>query len=299
MPQYYGVARSSEYLAHYGVKGMKWGVRKALERGSDRALRRQRIKAEKKLNKLIKLGTNKDKYKKRAIAYGLGAAKLGGLAAAGTSGVGIAAQKLLSARAAGMSKTASILDKLGRKNTTLSGTSQGNKLISFADTLQSKAGKANAKAFEVRNAIQNYGSSDSIGRKIAPVKTQHYFLKKEGPSETKLWVTQGTTKKKVSANLPNFVRDSSGKAIGAQKDLNQDSVFRKLTNEQYLRGAAALGAAGLGVAAAHNAYRAKTADRNIIRAAQWKAEMDRTFAGTKYANGVPSNNKRVKKRRRS
>ena len=28
MSSYYGVQRSSEYLAHYGVKGMKWGVRK-------------------------------------------------------------------------------------------------------------------------------------------------------------------------------------------------------------------------------------------------------------------------------
>lgn len=28
MSEYYAVRRSSEYLAHYGVKGMKWGVRK-------------------------------------------------------------------------------------------------------------------------------------------------------------------------------------------------------------------------------------------------------------------------------
>lgn len=28
---YYGVTRSPEYLAHYGIKGMKWGVRKAVD----------------------------------------------------------------------------------------------------------------------------------------------------------------------------------------------------------------------------------------------------------------------------
>ena len=26
MAQYYGVERSSEYLSHYGVKGMRWGI---------------------------------------------------------------------------------------------------------------------------------------------------------------------------------------------------------------------------------------------------------------------------------
>ena len=30
MAEYYGVQRSEEYLAHYGIKGMKWGVRKEI-----------------------------------------------------------------------------------------------------------------------------------------------------------------------------------------------------------------------------------------------------------------------------
>ena len=266
MPSYYGVIRSSEYLTHYGVKGMKWGVRRALERGSDRALARQYRKAERKLQKLTKLGVNKQKYARRAALYGTGAVALGGAALAGTSGIGTAAQRLLSKRAAGMSRTASMLGKLGRKNPILSGTTEGKRLAEFADRLQSKAGKANTNAFEVRNAIQNYGKSDSIGQRLAPD-----FIKRTTTVNGRTMTTY-------------------------QKTNNSNSALRKITNDQYLRGAAALGAAGLGVAAARNAYRAATANRNIIKAAKWKAEMDRAFAGTKYANGNPTNKRRRKTR---
>ncbi len=49
---YYGVTRSDEYLAHYGVKGMKWGVRKAIEKGDKKRLERHYKKANRKLNRL-------------------------------------------------------------------------------------------------------------------------------------------------------------------------------------------------------------------------------------------------------
>lgn len=52
MASYYGVTRTDEYLAHYGIKGMKWGVHKAIEKGDSKALKRHYEKAQKKLHKL-------------------------------------------------------------------------------------------------------------------------------------------------------------------------------------------------------------------------------------------------------
>ena len=62
----YAVERDGAYLAHSGVKGMKWGVRKAIERGNDRALSRQYRKAQKKLAKLEKRAASGKKYAKPA-----------------------------------------------------------------------------------------------------------------------------------------------------------------------------------------------------------------------------------------
>lgn len=74
MAEYYAVERSSEYLMHYGVKGMKWGVRKARESGNERALSRHYAKAEKKYEKLIKRAdiptAANNAYLHRAISRG-------------------------------------------------------------------------------------------------------------------------------------------------------------------------------------------------------------------------------------
>ena len=49
----YAVERSDEYLAHYGIRGMKWGVRRAIKSGNSARLGRQYAKAQKKLAKLL------------------------------------------------------------------------------------------------------------------------------------------------------------------------------------------------------------------------------------------------------
>ena len=53
MSEYYGSPQaSSDFIAHYGVKGMKWGVRKSIMKGNERRLARHYKKAAKKLAKL-------------------------------------------------------------------------------------------------------------------------------------------------------------------------------------------------------------------------------------------------------
>ena len=86
MSEYYAVVRVSDSLAHYGIKGMRWGVRKAIQRGNERVLSRQYQKAEKKLKKLSeKADIEKQKaiakkYNRRAaIASGVGLVGLSAL----------------------------------------------------------------------------------------------------------------------------------------------------------------------------------------------------------------------------
>lgn len=79
MPQYYGVTRSDNYLAHYGIKGMRWGVRKAqknnninLMYNTYRASQRQLNKLNDRANLAIQ-NKRKSAYEKlAAIGAGLG-----------------------------------------------------------------------------------------------------------------------------------------------------------------------------------------------------------------------------------
>lgn len=87
MSEYYAVVRSTDSLAHYGVKGMKWGVRKALANRNERALDRHFRKAAKKLAKLQDIGTNSKKYAAKAVAYGAAAAGTGTIAVGGAEGL--------------------------------------------------------------------------------------------------------------------------------------------------------------------------------------------------------------------
>ena len=59
-------------------------------------------------------------------------------------------------------------------------------------------------------------------------------------------------------------------------------------------GAGAVGA-GLGVAAGRNAYRAATAKKHAAQAKEFRAEMNKAFVGTKYANGMPAKQKKRRK----
>ena len=94
MSEYYAVVRSTDHLAHYGIKGMKWGVRKAVLLGNEKRLRRNFNRAVKKLNKLQDKALRSGKYAAKSAAYGAAAAATGTLAIAGTRGIKKAANKL-------------------------------------------------------------------------------------------------------------------------------------------------------------------------------------------------------------
>lgn len=85
MAEYYAVTRSEEYLAHYGVKGMRWRVRKAIKSGNIKAYKRQEKKATKKLKRLEKQANSGAKYARKAIVKGAKVAATGGLVLAGLS----------------------------------------------------------------------------------------------------------------------------------------------------------------------------------------------------------------------
>ena len=82
----YAIDRSDEYLAHYGVKGMRWGIKRAYTKNGivdERRLDRVYRKAQRKLAKLERRANNGAKYGRRAAALGAGAAVAGAIAGIG------------------------------------------------------------------------------------------------------------------------------------------------------------------------------------------------------------------------
>ena len=92
MSEYYAVQRSGESLAHYGVKGMQWGVRKAIATGNERALDKHYKKAQKKLAKLNSIA-DIDKQKDITKKYGK-IAKVSSSIGAGAAGLSVGSKYL-------------------------------------------------------------------------------------------------------------------------------------------------------------------------------------------------------------
>ena len=82
MSEYYGVSTpTSDFLAHYGIKGMKWGVRKAIESGNRARLDRHYARASKKLQTLMARSDKEliSQAKKKNISQTIGNTAIGGL----------------------------------------------------------------------------------------------------------------------------------------------------------------------------------------------------------------------------
>lgn len=265
----YAIERSDEYLAHYGVRGMKWGVRKAREMGGARGaklLSRQYAKASKKLAKLEKQAGKSKKYAKRAALMGAGAAAAGGLAAVGTEGVATGMRKLIRPAARATKDIGGLMTKMpGRGKVSQA-------IRRTGATMYTSNGKVGQALTRGATAVDKWGKGNSIANKAAGV-----YGKAAGKYASH--VTAGNAyAQKMASDM------ARGKAKGAISGISNNTIARI--------GAGAVGA-GLAAGAARNAYKAATAKK---KAERFRSEMNKAFAGTKYANG--GNRQGGKKRRK-
>ena len=262
----YAVDRSDEYLAHYGIRGMKWGVRKAIERGNSHALDRQYRKAQKKLAKLEKRANNGSKYAKRAAALGAGAAAAGGLAAAGTGGIG----NLISRGASTVGGAKSAVGK-------------GMHAVGGAMARTGVPGVKNAGAYMM-----------GAGRRIDRSSGATTNAVRQAGEGLQKWGQQSVISEGTRRQLAEKAADLSAKTNGAVKVTSKQAYdnLGKVNNNQLVRAGAGLAAAGLAAGAGYNAYRAATTKRAAKKAEQFKQAMNETFKDTKYGNGGNVNRKR-------
>lgn len=283
----YAIERNPEYLAHYGIRGMKWGVRKARQMSGakrERALSKQYAKAQKKLAKLEKQAGSTKKYARRAALLGAGAAAAGGAAALGTKGISTLMKnnaKIVGNVSKGVSNS---LAKGGRIAYAF-----GNKNLSSKLTRAS----INAKNFAIpgSNAVYNAGMAvDKWGRGHQLSRGAASGLNRFGSK-----IQAG-----ASRNGSEFVRKGAAKVgVGSWKAGSKINAANLSNNAIARIGAGAIGA-GLAVGAARNAYKAATAKK---KAERFRSEMNKAFKGTQYANAGVSNttnsgNRHGKKRRR-
>lgn len=262
--EYYGVASTpmDDYLAHYGVRGMKWGVRKAIKTGDSQKLSKQYAKAQKKLEKLNARAANVSKYKKKALKYGAGAALTGAAAIAGPSKVASGATKAAGAITEGAGRLDAAAGRLlsKSKNKTISGI--GNRLASLGD-------KAITAGSEIKNK-----TSGNVGTAVEEWGKQEHNVAKS-----------------IHGGLGRIGLGSQGNQL--HNKMNAAGLGDKtVSNSTLVRLGAGAASAGLGIAAARNAYRAKTAQKKADR---FRAEMNTAFKGTQYDSSKSTPKKRRRK----
>ena len=269
----YAIERNGEYLAHYGVRGMKWGVRKAIQSGNSARLSRQYAKASKKLAKLEKQAGKSKKYARRAALMGAGAAAAGGLAAVGTGGVGTAMRGLGrfgSKAGKGLGQAMVSVGNAARKSGIKGVRDIGRATAHAGRGIRDNSSKVSSTMLGASKAVDEWGRSNSIANTAATKYGKlagKYAAPKAGGAYAQKMVSDAA-------------RGNAKKAVGG---ISNNTIARI--------GAGAVGA-GLAAGAARNAYKAATAKK---KAERFRSEMNKAFAGTKYANG---GNRQGKKRRK-
>ena len=219
----YAVERSDEYLAHYGIRGMKWGVRKAIASGNSARLGKQYAKAQKKLAKLEKRAANSGKYARRAARMGAGAAALGSAAVFGNASNVTKGIYGVAGRLGKFKQGAQIARKFNEAYSQNALGAAKGAIYNAAG----KAGKFKEGARAARNLENAYGNAVKAGK---------------------------DTIYNVAGKTGNFKQ-------GAQLARKFENRANNLSVGQIARiGAGAIGA-GLAVGAAKNAYRAATAKK--------------------------------------
>lgn len=165
MSEYYAVVRSADHLAHYGVKGMKWGVRKAIMSGNRNALSRQYNKAARKLEKLT-ARTDKElitKEKRQAARQAPASALLGGLGSAlATFGVNSHLP---------MNKRAAFAGAVGGGMALANGLASGIQNLTYRRMLSNKGhAKNTAKRKEFENAMRESFKGTEYQNEIGKTK---------------------------------------------------------------------------------------------------------------------------------
>lgn len=269
--EYYGDASTatSDYLAHYGVRGMKWGVRRAIKSGDSQKLSKQYAKAQKKLAKLEKRATKTGKYARRAALMGAGAAAAGAAAGIGTSKLARGAAKVASGTTSMMEKAGLGLIK-----------ANPNGPLGAAGKAIHKAGVNANLATRINNpkmidAANKWANSTSISDALRPQMST---------AAGKMINAAGTNK--------GIINSATRKAgVSLSKNANK---MRGVTNDTIARVGAGLVGAGLAAGAAHNVYKAATAKK---KAEKFRAEMNKAFAGTQYGRKSSGTSKSKKRRR--
>lgn len=270
MSNYYAVQRSGEYLQHYGVKGMRWGVRKAIATGNERALDRHYRKAAKKLSKLQDIGLNSKKYAKKALAYGAAAAGTGTLAVGGTK---MASDIYQEAAKAGVKTYLSGKETIGKGLMVAGGILSKSRIKSskhnpvILNSLQRKGLKLVSDAQTEKARIK--GDASKLFNSIDDTS---YAIEDWGKGQTK---------------LPIKVKDDY--AVGKKRNIT-------VSNDTLYRIGAGTITAGLAAKSIQNAYRATHGAKYRQKANDWRNQMDEAFAGTKYQGHYEI--KRKKKSRR-
>ena len=265
----YAIDRSDEYLEHYGIKGMKWGVRKAILSGNSKRLDRQYRKASKKLAKLKARANNGEKYARRASALRLATGVAGGLALAGTGRVG---------------RGIEAIGTLAR--------STRNKHLRTAGQVVAGAG----------DALNRFGASNSIAKGIANSKAAKDITEKVTRSQiAKLEAAANrgfagmAPSARASKNAIRHVTEDQARKIyetNQNKLKNIQKTANGISNNAIIRAGLGAAALGTGAAAAYNQYRATHTSNAAKKAAKFESEMNKAFAGTKYGKSSGSRKRR-------